>query len=82
MHPYVHAAKTPDKPAYIMGATGETVTFKELDERSNQVAHLFRAAGLKAGDAVAIFMENNARYFEICWPRSAPGSISPASPHG
>lgn len=73
MHPHVHAAATPDKPAYIMGATGETVTFKELDARSNQVAHLLRDAGLKTGDAIAIFMENNARYYEICWGAQRAG---------
>ncbi len=73
MHPYIHAQKTPSKPAYIMASTGETVTFKELDERSNQAAHLFRACGLKAGDAIAIFMENNVRYFEICWAAQRAG---------
>ncbi len=73
MHPYIHAQKTPSKPAYIMAATGETVTFKELDERSNQLAHLFRTAGLKTGDAIAIFMDNNVRYFEICWAAQRAG---------
>ena len=36
---------TPDKPAYIMAASGETVTYRQLDERSNRVAQLFRALG-------------------------------------
>ena len=26
MHPYIHAQTHPDKPAYIMAGTGETVT--------------------------------------------------------
>jgi len=73
MHPFIHAQKTPTKPAYIMASTGETVTFKELDERSNQLAHLFRDAGLKTGDSVAIFMDNNVRYFEICWAAQRAG---------
>ena len=73
MHPSVHAKTTPDKPAYIMAATGETVTYKELDERSNQIAHLFRDAGLKRGDAIAIFMDNNARFYEICWAAQRSG---------
>ena len=73
MHPSTHAQTNPDKPAYIMAATGETVSYKELDERSNQVAQLFRAGGLKPGDAIAIFMENNARYFEICWAAQRSG---------
>ena len=73
MHPSTHAQTNPDKPAYIMTATGETVSYKELDERSNQVAQLFRAGGLKPGDAIAIFMDNNARYFEICWAAQRSG---------
>ncbi|MGB6085545.1 AMP-binding protein [Parvibaculum sp.] len=73
MHPSIHAKTNPEKPAYIMASTGETVSYKELDERSNQVAQLFRAHGLKPGDAIAIFMENNARYFEICWGAQRSG---------
>ena len=46
MHPYVHAQRTPDKPAVIMG-DGTMVTYRELDERSNQVARLYRDHGLQ-----------------------------------
>lgn len=73
MHPSIHAKTTPDKAAYIMAATGETVTYKELDERSNQLAHMFRDAGLKYGDSIAIFMDNNARFYEICWAAQRSG---------
>ncbi|TNE58299.1 MAG: acyl-CoA synthetase [Alphaproteobacteria bacterium] len=67
MHPCIHAQSQPDKPAFIMARTGETVTYQELEDRSNQVAQYFRSVGLKKGDAIAIFMENNSRFFEICW---------------
>ncbi len=73
MHPCDHAQTSPDKPAYIMAATGETVTYGELDARSNQVAHLLRKCGLKRGDSIAIFMENNARYMELCWAAQRSG---------
>jgi acyl-CoA synthetase (AMP-forming)/AMP-acid ligase II len=46
MHPSVHAKTHPDKAAYIMAYSGETVTYGELEARSNQTAHLFRALGL------------------------------------
>ncbi|MHA7899535.1 MAG: acyl-CoA synthetase [Henriciella sp.] len=73
MHP-MHFAKThPDKPAYIMAGSGETVTFAELNARSNQIAHAFRTLGLQAGDTLAIFAENSARYFEICWAAQRAG---------
>ncbi|MAU62214.1 MAG: acyl-CoA synthetase [Parvibaculum sp.] len=73
MHPSSHVSTTPDKPAYIMAATGESVSYKELDERSNQLAHLFRDAGLKPGDSIAIFMDNNGRFYEICWAAQRAG---------
>ena len=73
MHPRHHAAATPDKPAYIMAGSGETVTFAELDARANQVAHALRAEGLKAGDTIALFAENSPRYFEICWAAQCAG---------
>ncbi|HEY1709277.1 MAG TPA: acyl-CoA synthetase [Rhizomicrobium sp.] len=73
MHPSVIAKKTPDKPALVMAGTGESITFRELDERSNQGAHLFRKLGLNVGDGVAIFMENNIRFLEVCWAAQRAG---------
>lgn len=73
MHPRDHAQTMPDKAAYIMASTGETVTYGELNDRSNQVAQLFRKYGLTRGDSIAIFMENNARFFEICWAAQRSG---------
>ena len=67
MYPGVHAGSTPDKPALIMGGSGEVVTYRQLDERSNQLARLWREHGLGPGDHVAIFSENNARFLEVMW---------------
>ncbi|WP_422002517.1 AMP-binding protein [Reyranella sp.] len=75
MHPYIHARKTPDKPAYIMAGSGETVTYRQLDEQSNRIAQLFRSLGLRAGDHIALFVENSARFFEICWGAQRSGLI-------
>ncbi|MCR5878832.1 acyl-CoA synthetase [Phenylobacterium sp. J367] len=73
MHPATHAKTHPDRPAYIMAGSGETVTYRELDERSNQGAHLFRSLGLKPGDVIALFMDNHPRYFEIAWAAQRSG---------
>ncbi|HVT26121.1 MAG TPA: AMP-binding protein [Rhizomicrobium sp.] len=73
MHPVTHAAEAPQKPAIVMARTGETVTYQELEDRSNQGAQLFRELGLKAGDGIAVFMENNARYLDICWAAQRAG---------
>ena len=67
MYPGTFAASTPDKPAAIMAGSGEVLTYKELDDRSNQLAQLMWAAGLRPGDHVAIFMENSLRYYECFW---------------
>jgi len=61
-----HAKLRPLQPAFIMAGSGETVTYRELDARSNRLAHLFRERGLKRLDHYAIFMENNSRYLEAC----------------
>jgi fatty-acyl-CoA synthase len=67
MHPSVHAKAHPDKPAIIMAASGETVTYAELDRRSNQVAQLLRARGIKVGETVALCMENHPWFFCLTW---------------
>ena len=67
MHPYKHAAVTPDKPAYIMAGSGEVVTYRELDARANQGARLLRALGLALGDGIAVMMDNSPRYLEVMW---------------
>ena len=50
-----------------MAGSGAVVTFRELDERSNQLAHLLRDAGLRRGDHMALFMENQPRFLEAVW---------------
>ncbi len=73
--PGAYVAEQPDKPAYIMGTSGEVVTYAELDERANRLSQLFRAAGLQPGDHVAFCMENHARYLEICWGAQYAGLV-------
>ena len=47
------AAKYPEKTA--VWARGRSITYRELDERSNQMAHLLRQQGVKKGDRVGLF---------------------------
>ena len=72
-HPSIHAQTTPDKIAYRMASSGDTITYRELDRRSNQGAHLFRALGLKKGDHIAFLMENTLAFMEICWAAQRSG---------
>ena len=72
-HPSIHAKTNPDKVAYRMASTGQTITYRQLDERSNQGAQLFRSLGLKAGDHIALLMENRLAFMEICWAAQRAG---------
>jgi long-chain acyl-CoA synthetase len=67
MHPSIHAAAHPQKPAIIMAGSGEVVTYATLDARSNQVAQLLRARGIGIGDTVALMMENHPWFFCMTW---------------
>jgi long-chain acyl-CoA synthetase len=44
MYPGKYAASHATQPAVIMAATGETITYGELEARSNRLAHLLRAS--------------------------------------
>ncbi len=61
-----HAHLRPLQPAFIMANSGESVSYAELEARSNRLSHLFRNRGMKRLDHYAIFMENNSRYLEAC----------------
>jgi acyl-CoA synthetase (AMP-forming)/AMP-acid ligase II len=67
MFPGAHAASTPDKPAVVMGGTGQVITYGDLDAEANQVSHVFRSLGLQPGDHIAFCLENHPRYFALAW---------------
>ncbi len=67
MFPGAIAVDSPNRPAVIMAATGQVVTFKELDDGANRLSQVLRSAGLKTGDHIAFCIENHPRYFEILW---------------
>ncbi len=50
----------------MRNGTGASVTYADLEARTNRLAHLLRANGLHRLDHFAIFMENNAHYLESC----------------
>ena len=67
MYAGIDPSTPPERPALIMAGSGETVSFGELDDRSNRLAQLFFARGLRPGDHIAIFLENCTRYFDAVW---------------
>ena len=65
----------PEKPSYVMGGSGEVITRMQLEERANQCAHFFRESGLQTGGHIAILMENNRVFLEICSAANRAGLL-------
>ncbi|MDV3134604.1 fatty-acid--CoA ligase FadD4 [Mycobacterium sp. 29Ha] len=61
------------KPAVVLHPSGVVVTFTELEARANRLAHFLRRAGLRAGDTVAILMENNEHIHAAMWAARRSG---------
>ncbi|MCB1630733.1 MAG: AMP-binding protein [Pseudomonadales bacterium] len=73
MHPCVHAVARPDRPACVMAASGITVSYARLEERSRRCAQMLRGLDIGSGNTVAICMDNNPHYFELCWAAQRAG---------
>jgi len=54
---------------------GAVTTYAEMDELANRVAHWGLGQGLKAGDTVALFMENRPEYVSIWYGLSKIGVV-------
>ena len=68
-----HARLKPYALAFRMCATGEDVSFAQLEARANRGAHLLRQAGIGIGDHIAILMENRRELLEICFAADRAG---------
>lgn len=66
MYPGQYAQQSADRPAFIMASSGQAMTYAELEDRSNRLAHLLRAHGLQRLGHYAVFMENNRHFVETC----------------
>ncbi|MFI4935350.1 MAG: AMP-binding protein [Caulobacterales bacterium] len=59
------AAERPDRPA--VSDKDRTVTWKELDLRSNRIARGLEKVGVKLGDLVTIGLPNGVDFIEACY---------------
>ncbi len=67
LYPGAVALAHPDRPAIVIGATDETMTYAELDAFANRLSQLLRARGLERGDHVALCVENRIEFLPIIW---------------
>jgi long-chain acyl-CoA synthetase len=67
------ARRHPEATAVIMGGTGRSLTYREVDEGANRFARLLRARGMQPGGHVAFLMENNLLYLVVAWGAQRSG---------
>ena len=67
MYPGHWATIHPNHPAVIDVATDESLTYRQLDDQSNQLAQLMYDRGLRKGDHLSVFMDNHVSYFVVAW---------------
>jgi long-chain acyl-CoA synthetase len=72
-HPRHHAVNTPDKLALIIADAGEALNYASLVANADRAAQLLRSMGLHQGDTIAIFLENQVSYAELCWAAKNSG---------
>lgn len=63
MYPPTIARTRPDAPAYVMAESGQTLTYGDLDARSNALAHLLREHGVGQGATLVLLLPN-----DLSWP--------------
>lgn len=73
MHPRPFAISDPDRPAIILPATGQTISYGAMESAANRGAHLLRALGCVRGDVIALLMDNEAAIFELGWAAQRVG---------
>ena len=69
-----NALRFPDRPALMAG--DRVQTWSGLDARVDRVAAALTAAGVRAGDRVAILMGNRPEYFELYFACARSGAIA------
>ncbi len=68
MYPGNFVSVSPDKPAIVRPATGESLTYRQLDENSLRFAKYLRSLGLeRGGDHIALISNNDLRVMEVYW---------------
>ncbi|KAI6209561.1 Protein CBR-ACS-22 [Aphelenchoides besseyi] len=66
----------PQKPCMIEVETGRSLTFKEVNDLSNQYANVFKGDEHPPGSVIAMFLENSADFFAIWLGLSKIGIIT------
>ena len=60
-----HASFKPGKTALICADTGKRLTYAELFQQTLDAAKALKAQGVTQGDRVALFAQNDIRFFPL-----------------
>ena len=67
---------TPQREGYVDSRPGGVrLTFRELNQRCNQVANAFRADGIRQGERVALLIMNSAEFMEAYFALAKVGAV-------
>lgn len=66
---------SPGREAYVDSQSGLRLTFRELNLRVNQVAHVLEDLGVSRGDRVAIMLMNSVEFFEAYFAIAKLGGV-------
>ncbi|HKI73901.1 MAG TPA: long-chain-acyl-CoA synthetase, partial [Pseudomonadales bacterium] len=69
-----HAARHPDDVALL--CEDEAVSWKELNDRANRIAHVLEAQGIGRGDCVSLFMQNRIEFVVNILALSKLGAVA------
>jgi acyl-coenzyme A synthetase/AMP-(fatty) acid ligase len=67
------ADKHPDKAALVFAENDLVVTYGELEQRSNRLAHALRAYRVAPGDGIAVLLANEEHFFDVYWAAMRSG---------
>lgn len=68
-----HPSESPDKPAVVMAGSGETLTYRALDEASRRAVSVLRSRGAHEDGHVALVLENRPEILTVAWAAQRSG---------
>lgn len=71
-----HASFRPEKTALICADTGQRLSYRELFEQSLAACKALKTQGVGAGDRVALFAQNDIRFFPLFFAAARLGAIT------
>ena len=66
---------TPQIEGFVDGAGGERVTYEQLNQRANQLAHSLLAAGVTKGECVGLLLMNGVEFMESYFALAKIGAV-------